>query len=116
MRRRLTLCFLLLCLLLGLGDAPYVDEYLDDVAQAVQRDAGAAGTFGDPGDRSATHKSAPRANTAWQLLFANINGAPTAFVSVAVHAPARAFPAEASLLFASASPRRPDRPPARLRA
>ena len=62
--------FLLLCVVLNLGDAPYVDEVLTDAGRTP---AFAPGTSADHGQASSPHDSAGRGQLSpYENLFANV--------------------------------------------
>ncbi len=110
--RRLFTAFLLFCVVLALGDAPYVDEFLDDLAAARTASI-------EPSPVEAHHRNAPSSPTGkagssriYQNLL-NLSAAPRPVEVPAVdgsHPRSDTFHAS----FSSAPLRRIDRPPAPL--
>jgi hypothetical protein len=107
---RLFSAFLLFCVVLALGDAPYVDEFLDDLAAAR-----AAAL--DPPPASPHHRRAPtrsKGTTGSSRLCQNLLNlyvAPRCIQLSRAENPGR-FVDTLDASFSSTSPRRIDRPPA----
>ena len=108
--RRLLAAFLLFCVVLALGDAPYVDEFLDDLAAAH-----AATLNPSPADPHHRQAPAPSKGTAGSSRICqnllNLLVAPRPIEVSAVEARHR-FTDTLGASFSSAHLRRIDRPPA----
>lgn len=103
--RRLIAAFLLLCVSLALGDAPYVDEYLD--AFGVQADsAKASGTASD--DDVAPSTASIKLCQNLLVLSCTSDGIPATAVRYA-----SPFARAGTVAYSSIVPRRLDRPPTR---
>ena len=108
--RRLFTAFLLLCVLLALGDAPYVDEFLDDLAAVRIASI-------EPSPVDAHHRNAPSSSkgTAGSSRICqnllNLSAAPRP-IEVPAAEGCHPFSDGSDASFSSASLRRIDRPPA----
>jgi hypothetical protein len=108
--RRLFSAFLLLCVVLALGDAPYVDEFLDDVAAAR---AAAVDPLPPPPHHPrapASSKGTTGSSRICQNLL-NLYVAPRS-IQVSTMERERRFADTLDASFSSISLRRIDRPPA----
>ncbi len=108
--RRLFAAFLLLCVALALGDAPYVDEFLADLATAHAAEAQLAATGHDHGDRHVPAKRTAGTSRICQNLL-NLTPAPDP-IPVSIPETPRRVADTAGAAFSSASLPRIDRPPA----
>lgn len=103
--------FLLVCVVLALGDAPYVDEFLDDLAAARAAAIDAIPAHPHPHRHHApSSKGTPGSSRVCQNLL-NLYVAPRSVQVSPVESRDR-FPDALDASFSSASLRRIDRPPA----
>jgi hypothetical protein len=107
---RLFSAFLLFCVVLALGDAPYVDEFLDDLAAARAAAVDPSTASPDHQRAPARSKGASGSSRICQNLL-NLYPAPRCIQLSRVENPSR-FVETLDASFSSASPRRIDRPPA----
>ena len=113
--RRFSCALLLVCVVLALGDAPYVDEFFDDLNTASAESGDLAVTIAQHGAVPNPSKHTPQSSSICQNLL-NLPAASSEIHLVAVPDGTVGFPTTAGIPFSSADPERIDRPPTSLLA